>query len=110
MMEKMIDIFAMGYGTVPRMVMVDRELTIEAKAIYGYFAACIGAGDMHFPTVEDICKDLNMGMERFQKHKKLLLTKGYLTIQKDPAANGRFGRNVYVVQQMDSEGQQRNRK
>ena len=110
MMEKMIDIFAMGYGTVPRMVMTDRELTVEAKAIYGYFAACIGAGDTHFPTVEDICKDLNMGVERFQKHKKLLLAKGYLTIQKDPAANGRFGRNVYGVQQLDSEGQQRKRK
>ena len=82
------------------MVMIDRELTVEAKAIYGYFAACIGAGDTHFPTVEDICKDLNMGMERFQKHKKLLLAKGYLTIQQAPAANERFGRNVYVVQQL----------
>ena len=100
MMEKMIDIFAMGYGTIPRMVMIDRELTVEAKAIYGYFAACIGAGDTLFPTVEDICKDLNLGMERFQKHKKLLLAKGYLTIQKDPAANGRFGRNVYGVQRL----------
>ncbi|PTQ83951.1 helix-turn-helix protein [Trichococcus patagoniensis] len=100
MMEKVIDIFAMGYGTVPRMVMTDRELTIEAKAIYAYFAACIGAGDTYFPTVEDICKDLKMGMERFQKHKKLLIKKGYLTIKKDPTANGRFGTNVYVIQQL----------
>ena len=110
MMEKMIDIFARGYGTVPRMVMVDRELTIEAKAIYGYFAACIGAGDTHFPTVESICKDLNMGMERFQKHKKLLLAKGYLTIQKDTSAIGKFSTNIYVLQQVGSEGQQRDRK
>lgn len=83
--------------------MVGRELTIEAKAIYAYFSACIGGGDTHFPTVEDICKDLSMGVERFHKHKKLLLAKGYLTIQKDPAANGRFSTNIYVVQQRDSE-------
>jgi hypothetical protein len=101
---EMIDVFEMGYGTVPTMVMVDRELTIEAKAIFGYFAACIGAGDTHFPSVEDICEDLNMGIERFQRHKKLLIEKGYLTIQKDPAANGRFGRNIYVVQQLESKG------
>lgn len=43
--------------------MVDRDLTIEAKVIYGYFAACIGAGDTQFPSVEGICKDLNMGIE-----------------------------------------------
>jgi hypothetical protein len=52
--------------------------------------------------VEGICKDLNMGIERFRRHKKLLVERGYLTIQKDPAANGRFGRNVYVIQQMGS--------
>lgn len=104
MTEEMIDVFEMGYGTVPTMVMVDRELTIEAKAIFAYFAACIGAGDTHFPSVEGICKDLNMGIERFRRHKKLLVDRGYLTIQKDPAANGRFGRNVYVIQQMESKG------
>lgn len=54
MTEEMIDVFEMGYGTVSRMVMVDRNLTIEAKAILGYFATCIGARDTHSPSVEGI--------------------------------------------------------
>ncbi|MGB7474381.1 hypothetical protein [Trichococcus sp.] len=41
--ENEIDVFSMGRGKIPRMVMSDRNLTVEAKAIYCYIAACIGA-------------------------------------------------------------------
>ena len=102
MMDKttqVIDVLSMGYGTVSRSVMSDRKLTVEAKAIYAYFAACIGAGDTSFPTVGEICKDLNMGTDRFQKHKKHLIERGYLTIQKDAAANGRYSTNLYMIQE-----------
>ena len=75
MMDKttqVIDVLSMGYGTVPRSVMSDRKLTVEAKTIYAYFAACIGAGDTSFPSVGEISKDLNMCEERFRKHKKTI--------------------------------------
>lgn len=97
-----IDVFSMGCGTIPRSVMSDRDLTVEAKAIYSYIAACIGAGDMRLPSVDVICEDLNIGKDRFQKHKKQLIEKGYLTIRKDAAANGRYSTNLYVIQQLDS--------
>lgn len=42
--ENEINVFSMGCGTIPRMVMSDRNLTVEAKAIYSYITACIGAG------------------------------------------------------------------
>ena len=96
--ENEIDVFSMGGGIIPRMVMSDRNLTVEAKAIYSYIAACIGAGDTSFPSVGEICKDLNMGEDRFRKHKKHLIERGYLTIRKDAAANGRYSTNVYVLQ------------
>ena len=101
MMDKttqVIDVLSMGYGIVPRSVMSDRKLTVEAKAIYAYFAACIGAGDTSFPTVGEISKDLNMSEERFRKHQKNLIERGYLTIRKNAAANGRYSTNVYVIQ------------
>ena len=107
MMDKttqVIDVLSMGYGTVPRSVMSDRKLTVEAKAIYAYFAACIGAGDTSFPTVGEISKDLNMGKDRFQKHKKKLIEKGYLTIRKDTDANGKYSTNVYVIQERVANG------
>lgn len=98
-MENQVDVFSMGHGKIPRSVMSDRNLTVEAKAIYAYFAECIGAGDTSFPPVEEICKDLNMSEDRFRKHKKQLVERGYLTIRKDTNANGRFSTDVYVIQQ-----------
>lgn len=102
--ENMVDVDSLGCGIIPRMVMSDRKLTVEAKAIYAYFAECIGAGDTSFPPVEEICKDLNMGEDRFRRHKKQLVERGYLTIRKNATANGRYSTNVYVIQQLNSEG------
>lgn len=97
--ENEIDVFSMGGGIIPRMVMSDRNLMVEAKAIYAYFATCIGAGDTSFPSVGEICKDLNMGEDRFRKHQQYLIERGYLTIRKDAVVNGRYSTNVYVIQE-----------
>lgn len=40
---------ARGFDTVPRLVMPDRDLTAQAKAIYVYFASFAGAGMTAFP-------------------------------------------------------------
>ena len=102
--ENQVDVFSMGRGIIPRMVMSDRNLTVEAKAIYAYIAACIGAGDERFPSVAVICEDLNMGRDRFRKHKKHLVERGYLTIRKDVSANGRYSTNLYVIQERVANG------
>lgn len=102
--ENQVDVYSMGRGIIPRMVMSDRNLTVEAKAIYSYIAACIGAGDTRLPSVPVICKDLNMGDDRFRKHKKQLVERGYLTIRKDASTNGRYSTNVYVIQERVANG------
>ena len=33
-----------GYGIIPKAVMLDQRLTIQAKAIYAYFRSFAGAG------------------------------------------------------------------
>lgn len=86
----------MGYGIIPKMVMQDPDMTIEAKAIYSYLSSYAGNGNVAFPSVDLICSDLKIGKERFQKHKKLLLEKGYLAIRQE-MAGGKFSRNVYVL-------------
>jgi hypothetical protein len=43
--------------------MSDRKLTTEVRAIYAYFAACIGTENTSTFTVGEICKDLNKGEE-----------------------------------------------
>jgi hypothetical protein len=101
-MDKMmngIDILAMGYGFISKMVMRDKQLTVEAKAIYSYIASFAGNGNTAYPSVDLICDELQIGKDRFQKHKKYLLEKGYLVIQRGAATNGKFGNNLYVIRQ-----------
>ena len=45
----MENISAQGFGTVPKIVMLDTRLTAQAKAIYAYFASFAGAGTTAFP-------------------------------------------------------------
>lgn len=93
-----VDVLSMGYGTVGKLVMRDRDLTPEAKAIYCYIATYAGAGDTAYPSVDLICYDMNMGKDRFQKHKKCLIDKGYIVIQKYSTPEGKFTNNLYVKQ------------
>lgn len=43
-----------GYGNIPKMVMLDQELDIKAKAVYAYFCSFTGAGDSCFRCGTDI--------------------------------------------------------
>lgn len=61
-----IDIFSMGYGHIAKLVMKDKDLTVEAKAIYSYIASYAGASDTAYPSADLICYDLSIGKERFQ--------------------------------------------
>ena len=40
--------------------MSDRNLTVEAKAIYRTLPHASGRGDERLPSVAEICEDLNM--------------------------------------------------
>ena len=86
-----------GFGTIPKLIMKDDELSIEAKAIYAYIASYAGAGQTAFPGISLICHDLDITETRFHKHKKGLLEKGYIEIHKERSTKGTFGRNVYTI-------------
>lgn len=90
-------ILSEGFGTIPKLIMKDDELTIEAKAIYAYIASYAGAGQTAFPGISLICHDLDITETRFHKHKKRLIEKGYIEIHKERSNNGTFGRNVYTI-------------
>ena len=66
-----------GYGIIPVMVMQDTNLTIEAKAIYAYFATLIN-GSIPSLNIETITKHLCISKNRYYKHLKLLIDRGYL--------------------------------
>ena len=68
----------LGYGTVTKEAMQDRELSIEAKAIYAYLCSFAGGKDEAWPSVSKICYDLNISEKRMRKHLNLLITNEYI--------------------------------
>lgn len=87
-----------GYGIIPKKVMKDKDLTIDAKAIYAFMASFAGAGNTSFPSVNLITDMLGISRQRFNKHRKLLEDKGYITIKKERKSDGSWESNVYTLE------------
>ncbi|MCM2138848.1 conserved phage C-terminal domain-containing protein [Vagococcus fluvialis] len=96
------ELFSKGYGFMPKLVAKDQELSIEAKAIYSYLASYSGAGLSSFPSTSLILHDLGISENRYLKHRKTLVDKGYLTIKRERLDNG-FSKNIYIINQNPSE-------
>lgn len=94
---KLTGIFEEGYGISPKLVMRDKDLSIEAKAIYAYMSSFAGNGNSAFPSIGVACKDLNVSEKRFRKHRDQLIDKGYITIQKNKNDKGKFENNIYII-------------
>jgi len=86
-----------GYGTIPKLVMQDKRLTIQAKAIYGYFCTYAGAGKTAFPGRKKIMSDLKISKDSYYKHFKLLKDCGYIEAYQEKDENGVFCRNIYTL-------------
>lgn len=96
---KLEGVFTKGYGIIPKLVMMDRDLSIEAKAIYSYIASFAGNGESAFPSVKKICYDLQINEKRFSRHKKVLIDKGYIEVTQERKGGGIFASNVYTIKQ-----------
>ena len=85
-----------GFGTIPKLVMQDRSLSLGAKAVYAYFCSFTGAGDSCFPSRERICYDLDLNKDTFTKYRNELVARGYIKIEqiKDGV---KFSHNVYTL-------------
>ncbi len=93
---KLRGIMEQGYGISPKLVMRDKNLSIEAKAIYAYISSFAGNGESAFPKIETACKDLQISKKRFLNHRKNLIDYGYITIEKN-RSKGKFDNNVYII-------------
>ena len=89
-------IFSKGYGTIAKLVMKDKDLSVEAKAIYAYLCSYSGSGESAFPSVNLIKEDLNISENRFLKHRKVLVEKGYISIKRNKKSNG-WSNNIYTI-------------
>lgn len=91
---------AHGFGTVPKLVMLDRNLTAQAKAIYAYFASFAGAGTTAFPRRATIMRELKIKfLSTYYQHFNLLVQYGYLSVEQRKA-NGRFDICIYHLNEV----------
>lgn len=89
-------VYREGYGIVAKIVMRDKDLSPEAKAIYAYICSFAGSGTTAFPSAELMMHELNMGDKRFYKFRKELVDKGYISILKQRNGNRRE-KNIYQI-------------
>lgn len=89
---------SMGFGILPKFIMIDTDLTLEAKSIYAYFCSYAGNGTTTFPSRSKILFDLSIAKNRYYKHFDLLLQQGYITVKQQKEKNStRFARNIYTL-------------
>lgn len=90
---------AHGFGTIPKLVMLDPHLTPQAKAIYAYFASFAGGGTTAFPRRTTIMRELRIGsVETYYRHFNQLIEQGYLSVEQRKA-DGRFDYCVYHLRE-----------
>lgn len=85
-----------GYGLVFKRVMKDRNISIEAKALYSYLSSYAGADESAFPSVDLIKHELGIGKHRFLRAKNELIDNGYLTVDRKQTKNI-YGSNLYTL-------------
>lgn len=86
-----------GFGIIPKYVMLDPDLSIEAKTIYAYFCSYAGNGNTTFPSRDKILVDLPMSKDAYYKHFRQLTDQGYITVQQDKGDRSSFANNVYTL-------------
>lgn len=86
-----------GFGVLPKFVMLDTDLSLEAKTIYSYFCSFAGNGSVAFPKRDTILSQLKIGKNTYYKYLKQLTENGYLLITQERLENSRFSKNIYTL-------------
>ena len=89
----MVD-YKTGFGIVPKNMMQDPDLSIEAKAIFTYIACYANNERMAFPSRDLICHHLGISKNRYTKYMGELKDKGYIEVTQVKEGN-KFAHNVY---------------
>ena len=89
-------ILSSGYGLIPKVITRDKELTMEAKAIYAYLASFAGSCGHCYPSKELMLSELGTTERRFNKNMNLLKEHGYVKVHKRRKGN-RNDSNLYEL-------------
>lgn len=92
----------MGYGTVPKAVMLDDRLHYKAKALYAYFCSFAGNGTTAVPKRDTICYHMQFTINSFQRYIRELIQYNYIEVEQTKK-QGRFANNIYYLNDLPDE-------
>ena len=104
--EQIVDILrveginSQGYGQSPKLVMRDKRLDLEAKAIYCYIASFTGGGNTAFPSRDIMLADLKISKDRYYKYFNQLKDADYIRVERKKSEKGAFEHNIYTLVMM----------
>ncbi len=87
---------ALGYGIIPKSVMINPNLTAKAKGLIAYFYALVGNETGAFPTKKTILKQLGISNTAYYNALHQLVENNYLTINQRKS-EGKFEQNEYII-------------
>ncbi len=87
---------SLGYGIIPKSVMVNPNLSAKAKGLMAYFYALAGNGTEAFPTKKVIQKQLGISNTAYYNALHQLVENNYLTINQRKSG-GKYEQNEYVI-------------
>jgi hypothetical protein len=87
---------AKGFGTIPKFIMHDKDLTLESKAIYGYLCSLCGNGSETFPSRDTILRTLKLSKKGYYNHYNALIKHGYIKVSKFDPFDVK-SQNIYTI-------------
>lgn len=91
-------VLSAGYGFIPKLVMLDSELSIKAKALYAFLCAYTGSGCIAFPTQQAILYRLQISKPTYLAAMRELEARDYvLRERRIEKRRGRMGINNYLI-------------
>lgn len=91
-----------GYGVIPKAVMCDERIPIQAKGIYAYFCSFTGSGNNSFPKRENIFYHLRISESTYYRYYQMLVSLNYITVIQRHI-KGRLNINDYFLNDMPNE-------
>lgn len=92
-------IFAKGYGILPKLVMLEGSISIDAKALYAYLCAYAGDGLSCYPPRGKILRDLGFSVGTYYGYLQELKAAGLVSVKKHRSGDQNWCSNRYILLQ-----------
>lgn len=93
--DKLTGILSDGYSYLPNSIMRCKDISIEAKAVYGYLRGYKGSSEYAYPSRSWMAYQLNISQNSLTKYIKELINKGLIYKQQGRTVGNKYDNNRY---------------